>query len=98
LKEKEFSAWQKEAGEPEPGYDEWFCASVEEALADTSGDVPHEVVVKEIAALLRGVVLVEGIIPGRNRTRWGEHDDYFVSSASCRATARQKPMRICQVL
>jgi hypothetical protein len=52
LKEEEFAAWQKEAGEPEPGYDEWFRAGVEEALADTSGDVPHEVVVKEIAALL----------------------------------------------
>lgn len=27
LKEEEFAAWQKEAGEPEPGYDEWFRAA-----------------------------------------------------------------------
>ncbi len=51
-KEKEFAAWQKEMGEPEPGYDEWFRAGVEEALADDSEDIPHEVVVKEIADLL----------------------------------------------
>jgi len=51
--EERFAAWQKDVGEPEPGYDEWFRAGVEEALADTSPDVPHEVVVKEIAALLR---------------------------------------------
>jgi len=40
--EERFAAWQKEVGEPEPGYEEWFRAGVEEALADTSGDVPHE--------------------------------------------------------
>jgi hypothetical protein len=40
--EERFAAWQKEVGEPEPGYDEWFRAGVEEALADTSGDVSHE--------------------------------------------------------
>lgn len=51
--EEEFAAWQKEAGEPEPGYDEWFRAGVEEALADTSGDVPHEGVVREMAELFR---------------------------------------------
>jgi hypothetical protein len=51
--EVEFAAWQKEAGEPEPGYDEWFRAGVEEALADTSPDIPHEVVKREIATLLR---------------------------------------------
>jgi len=28
--------------EPKPGYDEWFRAGVEEALADTSEDIPHE--------------------------------------------------------
>ena len=44
--EAEFAAWQKEAGEPEPGYDEWFRAGVEEALADNSGDVPHEEAMK----------------------------------------------------
>ena len=42
MSEEEFAAWQKEVGEPEPGYDEWFRAGVQEALADTSGDVPHE--------------------------------------------------------
>jgi hypothetical protein len=50
--EKRFAAWLKEAGEPESGYDEWFRAGVEEALADTSGDVPHEEVVKDIANIL----------------------------------------------
>jgi hypothetical protein len=40
--EAEFAAWQEEVGEPEPGYEEWFRAGVEEALADTSGDIPHE--------------------------------------------------------
>jgi hypothetical protein len=49
LEEERFAAWQKDVGEPEPGYDEWFRASVKEALADTSPGVPHEVVVKEIA-------------------------------------------------
>ena len=51
--EERFAAWQKEVGEPEPGYDEWFRAGVEEAMADTSGDVPHEEVVKDLANLLR---------------------------------------------
>lgn len=51
--EERFAAWQKEVGEPEPGYEEWFRAGVEEALADTSGDVPHEEVVKDIANILR---------------------------------------------
>lgn len=53
LQEEEFAAWQKECGEPEPGYDEWFRASVEEALADTSPGIPHEQVVEEMAQLLR---------------------------------------------
>jgi hypothetical protein len=48
-----YTAWQKEVGEPEPGYDEWFRAGVEEALADTSPDVPHEEVVKDMANLFR---------------------------------------------
>lgn len=51
--EDAFSALEKEYGEPEPGYDEWFRAGVEEALADKSPDVPHEEVVKEIGNLLR---------------------------------------------
>lgn len=50
--EGRFAAWQKEVGEPEPGYDEWFRAGVEEAMADTAGDVPHEEVVKDIANIL----------------------------------------------
>ena len=53
MSEKEFAAWQKEVGEPEPGYEEWFRAGVEEALADTSPDTPHEEVVAEIGNLLR---------------------------------------------
>ena len=40
--EEKFAAWKKDVGDPEPGYEEWFRAGVEEALADTSGDVPHE--------------------------------------------------------
>jgi hypothetical protein len=35
------------------GYEEWFRAGVEEALAETSPGIPHEVVVEEIANLLR---------------------------------------------
>lgn len=42
-----YDAWQKEAGEPEPGYDEWFRAGVEEALADTSEGIPHEEMMKQ---------------------------------------------------
>jgi hypothetical protein len=53
ISEEEFAAWQKEVGEPEPGYEEWFRAGVEEALAETSPGIPHEVVVEEIANLLR---------------------------------------------
>jgi hypothetical protein len=52
--EERFAAWQKEVGEPEPGYDEWFRAGVEEALADTSGDVSHEDAMKHFhQAILR---------------------------------------------
>jgi hypothetical protein len=52
MSEEEFAAWQKEAGEPEPGYDEWLRAGVEEALADTSQDTPHEEVTRDIANVL----------------------------------------------
>jgi hypothetical protein len=52
LQEDEFAAWQKEVGEPEPGYEEWFRASVEEALADTSPGIPHEEVMKEMAEII----------------------------------------------
>jgi hypothetical protein len=54
MSEDEFAAWQKNVGEPEPGYDEWFRAGVEEALADTSGDIPHEEAMKHFHnAILR---------------------------------------------
>ena len=42
-------------GEPELGDEEWLRAVVEEAMADTSGDGPHEKVMK----LLHGVILKE---------------------------------------
>ena len=48
-----FAAWQKDAGEPEPGYDEWFRAGVEEALADTSPGIPHEEVVRDLKKILQ---------------------------------------------
>jgi len=46
--EEAFSALDQEYGKPEAGYDEWFRAGVEEALADDgSGDVPHEDAMKQ---------------------------------------------------
>jgi hypothetical protein len=43
LSDEAFAAWQKEAGEPEPGYEEWFRTGVEEALTvDDSEDIPHD--------------------------------------------------------
>jgi hypothetical protein len=50
--EEAFSALEKEYGEPEPGYDEWFRAGVEEALADKSPGVPHEQVMQEVENIL----------------------------------------------
>ena len=50
--EEAFAELQKEFGEPEPGYDEWFRKGVEEALADDSPGIPHELVVKEIGEIL----------------------------------------------
>jgi hypothetical protein len=47
------AAWRKDLGEPESGYEEWFRAGVEEALADTSPGIPHKVVVEETANQLR---------------------------------------------
>jgi predicted transcriptional regulator len=41
------AAWQKEVGEPEAGYEEWFRAGVEEALADASPGIPHEEAMKQ---------------------------------------------------
>ena len=52
LQKEEFETWQREAGESEPGYEEWFRAGVEEALADTSPDTPHEQVAAEMTQLL----------------------------------------------
>ena len=51
--EHAFAAQTAEYGEPEPGYDAWFRAGVEEALADKSPDIPHEEVVREIKNVLR---------------------------------------------
>jgi hypothetical protein len=43
VSDEAFAAWQEETGEPEPGYEEWFRAGVEGALADDdSEDIPHE--------------------------------------------------------
>jgi hypothetical protein len=53
LLDEEDAAWQKEAGEPEPGYEEWFRAGVEEALADTSPGIPHEQAMKEFHEAIR---------------------------------------------
>ena len=53
ISDEAFAVWQKEVGDPEPGYDEWFRAGVEEALADDSGDIPHEQVMEEIGEILR---------------------------------------------
>jgi hypothetical protein len=53
MSDEAFAKWQKEVGDPEPGYDEWFRAGVEEALADESGDIPHEQVMEEIGEILR---------------------------------------------
>ena len=50
--EEAFSALEEEYGAPEPGYDEWFRAGVEEALADKSPGIPHEQVMQEIAEIL----------------------------------------------
>ncbi len=50
--EEAFSALEKEYGEPDPGYDEWFRAGVEEALSDKSPGIPHEQVMQEIAEIL----------------------------------------------
>jgi hypothetical protein len=51
--EEAFAAWQKDVGEPEPGYEEWFRASVEEALADDSPGTPHEEVMRDVTKILR---------------------------------------------
>lgn len=53
MSDEAFAAWQKEVGEPEPGYEEWFRAGVEEALADDSPGTPHEEVMQDIAKILR---------------------------------------------
>ncbi|MDE3186110.1 MAG: hypothetical protein KGM96_01135 [Acidobacteriota bacterium] len=48
-------------GEPEQGYDEWFRAGVEEALADTSHGTPHNEVVADIAKVLRAAREARGL-------------------------------------
>ena len=48
MSDEAFAAWQKEAGAPEPGYEEWFRKGVEDALADDgSEDIPHEEAMKQ---------------------------------------------------
>jgi hypothetical protein len=42
LQQDEFAEWQKQFGAPEPGYDAWFRAQVQEALDDDSPGIPHE--------------------------------------------------------
>jgi len=53
LQEDELATWQKEVGEEESGYDEWFRAQVQVALDDDSPGIPHEQVVQEMSDLLR---------------------------------------------
>lgn len=53
LNDEAFSALEAEYGKPEPGYDEWFRAHIEEALADTSPGVPHEQVMREMEEMIR---------------------------------------------
>jgi DNA polymerase III psi subunit len=48
LNKEAFSALKKEYGEPEAGYEAWFRAGVEEALADNSEGVPHEKAMKQL--------------------------------------------------
>ncbi len=50
--EATFVALREEFGDPEPGYDKWFRAGVEEALADESGDISHEQVMEEVGRIL----------------------------------------------
>ncbi len=51
--EEALAAWRRDVGEAEPGYEEWFRTGVEEALKDTSGDVPHEEAMKEFHLAIR---------------------------------------------
>lgn len=53
ISDEALAAWQGEAGDPETGYDEWFRAGVEEALADTSPDTPHEEAMREFHSAIR---------------------------------------------
>jgi hypothetical protein len=52
MSDETFAVWQKNVGEPEPGYNEWFRKGVGEALADPSPDISHEQVAKEIGGIL----------------------------------------------
>ncbi len=51
--EEAFSALKQEYGEPEPGYDEWFKAGVEEALADKSPGIPHKEAMEQFHEAIR---------------------------------------------
>lgn len=50
--EEAFASMAAEYGEPEPGYEQWFRAGVEEPLKDDSPGIPHEQVMQEIAEIL----------------------------------------------
>ena len=47
------AAWQKQVGEAEPGYNQWFREGVEEALADNSEDIPHEQAMEQFHQAIR---------------------------------------------
>jgi len=55
--EASYAAWREEVGEPEPGYDEWFRAGVEAALAEyiaaNNAQAALAVVDRIAAAILR---------------------------------------------
>ena len=53
MSDEAFAALEKEYGEPEPGYEESFRKGVEEALADTSADIPHEEAMEQFHEAIR---------------------------------------------
>jgi hypothetical protein len=48
-------------GERDPGYEEWFRAGVEEALADTTAGISHSEVVSDLANILRSAREAKGL-------------------------------------
>ena len=59
LQEEEFAAWQKKAGVPEPGYNEWFAKQVQEALDDNRPGIPHEQVMRDARSAIRRAAKVK---------------------------------------